>query len=220
MSDDRLQLHEEISLSIKRKGERVFLKTRVTGTGDDSFSISLLDMPAASLQLVSSGDEVHGSVPRRDALYHFKSKIIEVIQDVPQPQVVFLQPESIWREQRRQFFRVDQNLPVSVRLEYQDSSGHMRYPVLEGTTVNISAGGIQILVSVPDAVTLEQGAHVLVTFTMQTQHFRDLPGTIIRVKESQDRQMFGMIFIAPDLDTQNKITRLNILYERRHLKGE
>ena len=92
--------------------------------------------------------------------------------------------------------------------------------VTDGTIVNISAGGVQILVSVPDSITLEQGTDVLVTFVMQTDYFRELPGKIVRVKESQDKKIFAMIFIDPDQDTRNKITRLNILYERRHLKGE
>ena len=220
MSDDRLQQHEEISLSLKREGERVMLNSRVTVSEEDSFSITLLDVPVSGLRLVSPGENAHGTVTRRDALYHFKTTIIEVINNVPQPVVVFNQPESIWREQRRQFFRVDQTLPVSVRLDFQDDSGQKRDAVLDGTIVNISAGGVQILVSVPDSITLEQGTDVLVTFVMQTDYFRELPGKIVRVKESQDKKIFAMIFIDPDQDTRNKITRLNILYERRHLKGE
>jgi len=220
MSDDRLQLHEEISLSIRREEERVRLRTRVIGSEDDSFSTGLTDVPVASMKLIRPGDEVHGTVTRRDALYHFKTTIIEIVQNVPQPSVVFHQPVSIWREQRRQFFRADQKLPVSVLLEYYDSKRHIHNSALDGDIINISAGGLLITVTITEDATLEEGTHALVAFTHGTHCFRDLPGRIIRVKESHDRQTFAMIFIDPDQDTQNKITRLNIDYERRHLKGE
>ena len=220
MSDDSLQLNDVISLSIRLKEERIRFVARVTGAGEESFTIDLSELPVSGVPLVGPGDEVHGTVTRRDAVYHFKTSILERGENDFPGVLSFRKPEKFWREQRRQFFRVDRSLPISVKLDYTSDDGSRQIVQLKGTVVNISAGGVQILVNLPQATIIEEGSQVLVTFTLQADHFRELPGRIVRVKESADRQLFAMIFVDPEREIQNKITRANIIYERGKLKGD
>ncbi|MBL7033742.1 MAG: PilZ domain-containing protein [Candidatus Delongbacteria bacterium] len=219
MSDKKMNLHEGLSLSIRRKNERIRFKSRVTDVKADYFAINLLDLPLAKQQLITSGDEVRGTLTRYDAIYHFKTTIMEVVQESHLRFLRMHNPDTVWREQRRQYFRVEHRLPIALHMEYLDKNGQQRHASIKGNIVNISAGGVKILADIPEYVELVRGAHVLLDFSIEEFTFKELLGEILRIEEAADKHLFALIFIDPEMDTQNTITRLNILYERRHILG-
>ncbi len=219
MNATHLQLREQLSLSIRHQEGRIRFRTQVADVGVDFFAVNLLDLPEARQGALVAGDEVRGTIVRHDALYHFSSYVIGVFPVERLQLLRVAQPRNFWREQRRQFFRVEHRIPVVIQLEYQNSGAERQSCTINGSILNISAGGVKILADLPDGVELQQGAHVMLSFDIEEFSFTDLLGEVLRIDKSPTQRSFAVIFIDPKIDTQNTITRLNILYERRFILG-
>lgn len=159
-----------------------FYRSRLTDVTNDSFFIepplSTDNMPFVRLP----GEEMWIEFQAIDgAKCYFKTKLLQFV-DKPMHGWVVERPslDEVEREQRREFFRVDVDIPV--RLE-SSRGGAMQ--MWEVRSKDLSGGGIGLLL--PRAVTLSVGSTVNCKFTIPKVNFPvDTQGSVVRVSERNE----------------------------------
>lgn len=220
MTQTLFQLREKVSFTVPGDFSIRSIDTLIQGESETEFDVSLNDVTSGQLAALGPGVVIKGRLIREDALYHFTTRIVNIVQD---SQVLLLRlrlPEQIEREQRRNHFRVDRRLECRLSICQSAVEGmdcRQEYP---GMIMNISAGGVMVVLPVSDEHDLLVGSRLKLDFFLDEDvQVKDLYGEVLRVRTLGDSWGLAVVFVEPDTELQNRITRLNILHERRYLLG-
>ena len=147
-----LELWEKLVLQTSRDDKEFTFLSRVVDQFDDEVTI---EYPTATEGggVLLVGDPVHVTMTRSDAVWGFSTRVTAKIPEQP-PRMKLAAPQRIERNQRRRFVRVDYLRPCKWRPVHSAEEGQESDAVgdvVEGTIINLSAGGIQLSTDEPPA---------------------------------------------------------------------
>ena len=146
---DYIKVNNKIDVQLEGRG--VFYKSMIQEVTDDYLAVSVPSHRGREITLIP-GDVLKCRVYSEDAQYNFSTTVLG--KKLESLRLILLAtPTRVERTQNRDFVRVKLQIPV--RYEKADSGANpddIVQPVYSGFTVDISGGGMQLLVSHPYAV--------------------------------------------------------------------
>lgn len=187
MRVEDIRINQLIHVELENKDHsHMRLPSRVEEVGDKYFVISM-PMKKGSLIPLNVGQEITIVVESKFGLFGAQTRILARHRE-PIPTLVVARPsEFVSMGQRREYVRLEINLPVQFALsELPGASNEPTYR--EGTTCDISAGGIFLI----SRVLLNPGQLIHLRFDLEDGEHIDCLGRVIRsMKDSLGGKSFG-----------------------------
>lgn len=213
-----IQIRDKVELHVPA-GETIAVFTvRVQEFWDDGI---VIDRPIIDQRLMSAppGKDVDILFQRQDATYRFATKIVRESLLDRLPVLVVELPRDIERIQRREYFRLDIDLPVRFR-KLLAAGGEGLTPFMRGTAVNLSAGGVKFSVQMPPDLELNQGDVLQLSFSLtNTYGVTGIEAVVLKAETDPrlaNRQTFTCRFLNIPANIQEAIIVHNIRYQRRY----
>lgn len=166
MTKSRLQIQQKIEILKLPDGERY--ASSIQEVNDDTISVAVPARRGQYLYL-QDGDMVKVEFIDSGAIYGFESKVVGRKKSNQVSLVVLSRPETMTRKQRRNFVRLDINLPVLFRI-LSGSPGINPDDVHAGMTIDISGGGLQL----SSRTQLESGSRIQISLKLDQKDMQDL----------------------------------------------
>ena len=214
----QIEIRDRIELHVPA-GETVAVFTvRVQEIWEDGI---VIDRPIIEQRLMPAplGKSVDIYFQRLDATYRFASKIIRESLLERLPVLVIQQPTEIERIQKREYFRLDIDLPIRFRL-LRGAGGESLTPYIRGKIVNLSAGGLKFWTELPEGLTVIPNDVFRLAFSF-TNTYSVAGVEALVLKADPDRRLaFKHTFICRFLNIppslQEAIIVQNIRYQQRY----
>ncbi|HWP98603.1 MAG TPA: flagellar brake domain-containing protein [Syntrophomonadaceae bacterium] len=216
MRVEDIKINQLIHVEFENKDHSYMrLPSRVEEVYGNYFVISM-PMKQGSLIPLQVGQEITIVVNSKFGLFSAQTRILARHRE-PIPTLVVARPsEFVSMGQRRDYVRLEINLPVQFALPALSGAGdELNYQ--EGTTCDISAGGILLITRVP----LNPGQMIHLRFDLEEGEFIDCPGRVIRsMKDSLWGKNFGagVEFINLANGQKDKIFRFVFSKQREWLQ--
>ncbi|NLO89007.1 MAG: hypothetical protein GX088_01535 [Clostridia bacterium] len=176
-------------MDIKREGERVYFKTSIQEVTDEYIAIHVPSHQGREMSL-EPGDYVNARVFMEDAQYVFNSTVLGRKKD----RVLLYKlsiPSNIKRVQMRDYVRIKIQLPVKYKVleekgNNEESSDEKGDKFESAYTVDISGGGMQMVVSKP----LEVKQRLYLKFKISDLKKRDIE-IAAKARVVRREQIFG-----------------------------
>lgn len=156
-------------------------------------------------------------IKENHAVYQFTSEVIKKAK-TPHPALMITKPEkdSLKRIQRRQFVRVKTTLDMVV------SSPESTFPPFKTVTVDISGGGLMMVV--PQQVQLNTNDLLHISLFLPTDYDNseslDLQGKVVRLSHSGDIERASVAFIDLPLRIEQQLIRYCFFIQRQERRKE
>ncbi len=183
-----LKVNQQIEIDFDHPDFLEEYTSRVQGIGEDRITVTTPGTKCAPAETHCWIYYVY-----KDQRYGFESKV-EGYQGDHASQMILTCPREILRLQRRKYFRVAVDIPVTCRIP--GGSLHDPEGVFSGTIQNISAGGV--LMETDREIPL--GSEILLFFSLdQDMDLDDIPsrvvrGGIVEIKTKQLLHEYGIEF--------------------------
>ncbi len=130
---------------------------------------------------------------RDDAIYILEGTVSEILKEDDKTILRVPHHTELKRIQRRQYARIEVDMPVSVGRIYENSS---EVKWLEGNAKDISAGGVRICIPASQRVkfNLHTGTEVWLNFSLDGKDFH-LKGTVVNINERKTTICYGIKFV-------------------------
>ncbi|MDW7651474.1 MAG: PilZ domain-containing protein [Bacillota bacterium] len=190
-----LKLQQKIDIILLPAGTRY--KSLIQEVEQETLSVTV---PYSRGQYIPlhPGEKVNVEFAIKDAVYSFETTVLDRKKSNQVPLLVITRPAMFSRRQRRNFVRLEALLPVHFRtlIKADGSPGSEISDVMQGKTVDISGGGLQVTCST--SVTVARGDTVLISLKPDDGNPRDLSlqGTVTWLKEDTYTRTvrFGVFF--------------------------
>lgn len=194
--------------------------SQVTDIGDDYLTVSLPQRQGQVASGLSLGSEINIRVAlEADATYLCICRVRNWSQTPPALVLTF--PHLVHRIQRRNFVRVDAEIPI--RMIFHDQSDKSAAPfVLDTMSTDLSGGGM--LVRCPYALPIYQDVEMEITLPslldpLEPPVIVACKGQICRSKElGTDKFQIGVSVTEIDENERDKIVRFIFRYQRESLR--
>jgi c-di-GMP-binding flagellar brake protein YcgR len=188
---ETLGLWDRVVLVLEKANKRSEFVSRIEDIKHDSYVLEMPLRQSGELHLYK-GDAVEVIYSRRDAVYSFKASILDLFEG--EDKTLRIEKTSdVTRTQRRKYVRLDisgEMLFRSLDLDNRDNIG----PDMDGTLLNISAGGVLF----ESSVKLPEKRFITVSFTLKgRQALRDILAVVKRCEGSKAKgYLVGAEFIT------------------------
>jgi c-di-GMP-binding flagellar brake protein YcgR len=213
-----LQIRDRVELQIAAGESTAVFTVRIQDFWDDGV---VIDRPIIDQRLMPApeGKEVTIVFQRQDATYQFKSRIVRESTLDRIPILVIAPPENYERLQRREYFRLDIELPMRFR-KLRSAGGEPVADYARGKIVNLSAGGLKFVVDLQQDPEIDLHTVLQVSFSLtKTWSVAGLEVVVLKV-EPDPRMAFKYTFICRFLNIPNSIQEAiivhNIRYQQRY----
>ncbi|MBK3331835.1 PilZ domain-containing protein [Persephonella atlantica] len=129
---------------------------------------------------------------RDDAIYVMEGTVSEIITEGEKTVLKIPHHSELKRIQRRQYARIEVDMPVSVG-RISENSSEVKW--LEGNAKDISAGGMRICIPASQRIkfNLSIGTEIWLNFSLEGRDFQ-LKGTVVNILERKTTICYGIKF--------------------------
>lgn len=213
-----LQIRDRAELRVQAGESTAVVAVRVQDITPEGI---IIDRPVIDQRLMpaSRGKEIEIQFQRQDATYRFITHIIRDGMMDKLPILVLVAPKGYDRIQRREYFRLDIDIPLRFREILFDKT-ELLGPPRKGMIINLSAGGLKFWTDLSGEPELQVGDNLLLAFTLtNTFSVSGVEGRVLAIAE--DSRMAGRFVIATRFGNitpsiQEAIIVHNIRYQQRY----
>jgi c-di-GMP-binding flagellar brake protein YcgR len=211
------KIRERLECLVQQNGREVHFLVRIQDIESGRLRVDQPIVDQMILQLeVGTRLKVH--FHRVDGSYEFDTYIIGKDQ-INMPCLILAEPQDVVRIQRREYFRVDASIEITL-VPHESSSFAGSDPII-GEVVNISAGGAKIKVKPEDFHKYgRKGEHFLLSFDLPTRvSLKDIHSEIVNLQRFPDELCyFHLCFIKIEDALRREIVVYNFHRQRNQLK--
>jgi c-di-GMP-binding flagellar brake protein YcgR len=186
-----LTLWERVTIILKKKEQKSEFVSRIEDIKRDSYLLESPIRQSGNLS-ISKGDNVEVTYNKADSIYTFKASILDLFQEDGAVSIEKKSPTE--RLQRRKFIRLNISGNMTFRtLDDPSGSGTAVGSELEGTLLNISAGGLLF----ESTSKLKANSMILLNFALKGRHsLKNVLAVIKRCDNSGKRYLIGAEFMT------------------------
>jgi len=213
-----IQIRDRIELRVPAGESIAVFAVRVQDFASDGI---IIDRPIIEQRLmpVVPGREIEIIFQRQDATYRFQTRIVREDHLEKLPVLVIEPPKQVDRIQRREYFRLDIDLPVRYR-KLAAPGGEALCEYMRGMILDLSAGGVKFWADIPSELLLDIGDVLMFGFNLSsTLSVAGLEGRILKKIDDLrlgDRFTFACRFLNIPSYIQEAIVVHNIRYQQRY----
>lgn len=215
----QIQIRDRVELKVKSGDATIGVFTvRVQDIRPEGV---IIDRPVIDQRLLPAekGKAIEIVFQRQDATYRFYSSIIREMMLDRLPVLLIEAPREIERIQRREFFRLDLDLPLRY-CKLSRYGGEAVGPIKTGKVINLSAGGVKFHTELLSEAELQLGDVLMFSFNLTNSYsVAGLEGRIL-IKQSDsrfgDRYTFACRFLNIPAYIQEAIVIHNIRHQQRY----
>jgi c-di-GMP-binding flagellar brake protein YcgR len=211
------KIRERLECIVHQNGREVHFLVRIQDIEAGRLRVDQPIVDQRILQLeVGSRLKVH--FHRADGSYEFDTYIIGKDQ-INMPCLILAEPQEVIRIQRREYFRVDASIEITL-VPHESSSFKGGAPMI-GEVVNISAGGAKIKVRPEDFNKYgRKGEQFLLNFDLPTRvSLKDIRSEIVNLQRFPDGLCYlHLCFIEMEDALRREIVVYNFHRQRNQMK--
>ncbi|MFA7329893.1 MAG: hypothetical protein WC326_02355 [Candidatus Delongbacteria bacterium] len=192
-------------------------RTELAGLEQGALQLSLGEMPPLELLRLDPGTKVSCRYHDSQALCIFDTTVRGQLHEAERHLLELEAPPQVARNQRRRHLRVSRRVPMTLRLPLRNEAlGKVRGREfvmtcwVEAVAVNISAGGMRMLLHVPRQHSVAQHRDAHVRFELGGEVFRDRRLTFVRRDWSTDDVVLVYEFADLSRDEAERIEGFNL----------
>ena len=217
MKSKDFKIRERLECIVHQNGREVHFLVRVQDieTGRLRVDQPIVDQRILQLEV---GTRLKVHFHRADGSYEFDTYIIGKDQ-INMPCLILAEPQELVRIQRREYFRVDTSIEIT--LVPHETSSFKGCDAIIGEVVNISAGGVKIKIKPEDFSKYgRKGEQFLLSFDLPTRvSLRDIRSEIVNLQRFPDQICyFHLSFIEMEDALRREIVVYNFHRQRNQMK--
>ncbi len=192
-------------------------RTEFVGLEEGALQLSLGEMPPLELLRLDPGTKVSCRYHDSQALCLFDTTVRGQLHEKERHLLELEAPSQVARNQRRRHLRVSRHVPMTLRLPLRNEAlskvrgkEFVMNCWVEAVAVNISAGGMRMLLRLPRQHSVAQHREAHVRFELGGEVFRDRRLTFVRRDWSSDDVVLVYEFADLNRDEAERIEGFNL----------
>lgn len=199
-----IKMGEKLHIVRKAKsGEEEYLVSQFLEHAEDRLISIAMPIKEGRLVPIHTGSDIKVLFYRENGQYYFSAKVIDMVKGKI-PVLRIERTSSIYKLQRREFFRLNILLPL--RISIIDEASGDAVKVIETYTLDISGGGLRFAINKGE---IEQGQHLLCEFILKDEPY-SLRAKAVRIDRVY-REKYSYEVGAEYVDIDERV-RQDILY--------
>jgi len=198
--DKYIQVNQKLLLEVKVGDYPGIYDSRIEDFDKDYIFVSMPTEKAVTVPLKPK-TRLHVSFVMDMGRFSFKSMVVERVPG-GLPMLKIARPEAIFRQELRNFFRVDTRISVKIMVNVEED-GVIRQKVFDAKVLDLSGGGARVFTN----AYLKKNDNIEVYFLGNVDRLEEVKGVVRRARKIEDNYDIGIEFTDLSQADRDKIIK-------------